>query len=133
MLYMAQPTFPLYVVEPTFPIFAFRWDELAQPEQTATPSSIPSDTLAALCDIIRSRWRIRIDLAQRTREVATRGPSHRRPRAPSKWTSGAMLRRRAGARAAPSDVRAPGYLARTRPFVGDPRGGHGPCRLGLPI
>src|SRR5437667_3344100 len=98
MLYMAQPTFPMFVPAR---------DDLAQPEQTATPSSIPSDTQAALCDITRSRWRIRIDLVQRTRGVATRGPSGRRPRARSKWTSGAMLRRRAGAGAAPSDVQAP--------------------------
>src|SRR2546425_10502117 len=71
MLYMAQPTFPFSVLAR---------DELLQPVQTATPSSIPSDTQAALCDITRSRWRIRIDLVQRTRGVATRGPSDRRPR-----------------------------------------------------
>src|SRR6266566_6049339 len=64
----------LYMAQPTFPIFASRWDELAQPEQTATPSSIPSGSRAAVCDIARSRWRIRIHLAQRTRGVATRGP-----------------------------------------------------------
>src|SRR3989442_14250034 len=70
----------LYMAQPTFPMFVSARDDLAQPEQTATPSSIPSDTQAALCDITRSRWRIRIDLVQRTRGVATRGPSDRRPR-----------------------------------------------------
>jgi hypothetical protein len=51
------------MAQPTFPIFASRWDELAQPEQTATPSSIPSGNQAAVCDITFSRWRIRVDLA----------------------------------------------------------------------
>src|SRR2546430_769803 len=52
MLYMAQPTFPLFA--PRFAIFASRWDELAQPEQTTAPSSIPSGRQAVLCDITRS-------------------------------------------------------------------------------
>src|SRR2546422_9933645 len=89
MLYMAQPTFPLFA--PRFPIFASRWDELAQPEQTTAPSSIPSGRQAVLCDITRSRWRIRIDLAQRPGGVATRGPPGRRPRRCSKGESGVML------------------------------------------
>src|SRR2546426_7400373 len=44
----------LYMAQPTFPVFPSRWDELAQPEQTATPSSIPSGSQAALYDIARS-------------------------------------------------------------------------------
>src|SRR6266566_1262638 len=44
----------LYIAQPTFPIFASRWAELALPEQMATPSSIPSGSQAALCDIARS-------------------------------------------------------------------------------
>src|SRR5260370_29544095 len=116
MLYMAQPAFPTFA--PTFPIFASRWDELAQPEQRATPSSIPSGIQAALCDIACSRWRIRIDLAQRTGGLATRGPPDRRPSRRGKGASREMLRWRGSAPVTLCAVRAPGYFPRTPLFLG---------------
>src|SRR5260370_17180308 len=55
------PYLMLYIAQPTFPLLASRWDELAQPEQTAAPISIQ----AAFYYIALSPFTLRIFLLRR--------------------------------------------------------------------